>query len=108
IEEQRLRSHLNDVDHVVVAADVCQFVSEHSIELRRRQPEDRCWWQQDERTQPPDGTCAFRAARCRDLDITTDPHACGQSRGALTQDVVDTLSTSPERADFEAACDESK
>ena len=54
IEEQRFDDRLQQVDEVVVPPHVGQFVRDHRLELRGRQPGKRARRQQNHRTKPTD------------------------------------------------------
>jgi hypothetical protein len=67
IEEQRLGDGLQQVDKVVVTADVRQFVRENRFHLRRRQRGHRGNRQQNRRTQPADDGRHVDARRLDDM-----------------------------------------
>ena len=72
VEQESLDDHLGEVHEVVVAADVCEFVREQSLELRGGLPGERAQRHEDDGPEPAedlwriDMVCREPAHRARD------------------------------------------
>ena len=74
IEEQCLDGHLEDIDQIVVPADVCELVSEDGFELLDRQAHRRGRREKNHRTQPADRARPCGPVRCKEADVAVDTH----------------------------------
>ena len=68
VEEQRLGDRRDQVDEEVVAADVCQFVSENRLDLHWAQAGQRGDWKQHHRFQPSYDRWSIDERRLDDVD----------------------------------------
>ena len=80
IEEQRLDERLQQVDEVVVAADVRQLVREDRLELLRRQSSQRARRKQHDRLEPADHRRHVDERRLEQPDVAGDVQPARQAR----------------------------
>jgi hypothetical protein len=75
VKEERLHDHLKDIHHVVMPANVCEFVSEQGFQLLWSQTDDNTGGQQDDRSDPADDAWNVGKRQHQHAKLPTNPES---------------------------------
>ena len=75
IEQQGFKQRLRQVDQMIIAAQMTQFVSEDQLDLLTRKTERNGHRQQDHRLEPSDQRRCVDARGYQNTDLTREPEA---------------------------------